>query len=464
MVRLLEDLCLRCIARNMAKLPASNLQWLTVTQKEVLLERMASHQLLTSAVLPLATVHLLDSHLRTVVLDRCSQITDDVLAALGCKARNLVKIRVTSCPNVSDAGLKGLLMHQQSLADLTLKGMSQLVRGTFLSAINCPETLTSVSLKNSRFIFASLVPLLVERNRRIAVLDVQNIHNLDDATIAIIAQALGKDLISLNVSKAAKISRPSLHALSTHCPNLERLVLNSVNSYNGEGLNEVIKCCNISVLDMAFCFFLSGSAVGEIFQDQERRATLQRLHNCSTVPDHYLMQGVNSSALTQLEHLDLSGSPIADAAVQFLCEKLGAQLASINLAMCRNIGEQTCVSIATYCTALVSLNMAIHSQMTCAGLFPLFCNADRASQFTHLDFDGCAKLAGSVLEEIASSCVNAQSLNFSTCEVLCDSTLVHIGQNCPHLTSLGVKRCNDVSVTASFLPLYLNTKRTEKVF
>eukprot|EP00117_Sycon_ciliatum_P009392 scpid108069/ scgid1566/ len=83
-------------------------------------------------------------------------------------------------------------------------------------------------------------------------------------------------------------------------------------------LLQVIKCCNISVLDMAFCFFLSGSAVGEIFQDQERRATLQRLHNCSTVPDHYLMQGVNSSALTQLEHLDLSGSPIADAAVQFV--------------------------------------------------------------------------------------------------------------------------------------------------
>ena len=75
MVRLLEDLCLRCIARNMAKLPASNLQWLTVTQKEVLLERMASHQLLTSAVLPLATVHLLASHLRTVVLDRCSQVS-----------------------------------------------------------------------------------------------------------------------------------------------------------------------------------------------------------------------------------------------------------------------------------------------------------------------------------------------------------------------------------------------------
>ena len=75
MVRSLSDLCLRCIGRNLSRLSAWQLKtYLSFTQKEILLQRMASHGLLTADVLPSVTYFLFSSMVRKVSFCACDEV------------------------------------------------------------------------------------------------------------------------------------------------------------------------------------------------------------------------------------------------------------------------------------------------------------------------------------------------------------------------------------------------------
>ena len=85
MVKTLYDCCLQCIANNLRTLnrPGS---YLTRTQKEILLERMCWHELLTVQNLRAISYNLLSDELNRIHLSYSEQVNDEVLKMLSsCK-------------------------------------------------------------------------------------------------------------------------------------------------------------------------------------------------------------------------------------------------------------------------------------------------------------------------------------------------------------------------------------------
>lgn len=74
MVFRLEDLCLRRVSRQIDVLQSRLGSKLTRMHKEALLERMASHSLLSPTNLPIVTYHLFSPQLKCLSLAYCNQV------------------------------------------------------------------------------------------------------------------------------------------------------------------------------------------------------------------------------------------------------------------------------------------------------------------------------------------------------------------------------------------------------
>ena len=100
MVKTLRDCCLASIARNISTISRLG-TFLSVRDKEILLERLCWHGLLTTQSIPYVTYHLFSDTLQRINLSYCNQVDDkllEVLSQSGCRPQH---VTVHDCPNVT---------------------------------------------------------------------------------------------------------------------------------------------------------------------------------------------------------------------------------------------------------------------------------------------------------------------------------------------------------------------------
>ncbi len=96
----LKDTCLQCIGANLDSINGTG-RYLAPIHKEILLERLVFHDMLTPDYLPYVTYNLFSPLLRRVNLYKCAQVTDNFLRQLrSCKFK-LESLTIHGCPNVS---------------------------------------------------------------------------------------------------------------------------------------------------------------------------------------------------------------------------------------------------------------------------------------------------------------------------------------------------------------------------
>ena len=100
MVKKLEDMCLQCIGQHLDSISQVG-RLLPTKHKEILLQRLADHDMLTPAYLPHVTYHLFSPALRSVTLKTCQQVTDAVLGQLDACQCQLDTLHISRCNNVS---------------------------------------------------------------------------------------------------------------------------------------------------------------------------------------------------------------------------------------------------------------------------------------------------------------------------------------------------------------------------
>ena len=100
MVKKLVDMCLQCIGQNLNNISQVG-SLLPTKHKEILLQRIADHDMLTPDYLPHVTYHLFSPSLRSVRFKASEQVTDAVLMQLEACQCQLDSLVISKCNQVS---------------------------------------------------------------------------------------------------------------------------------------------------------------------------------------------------------------------------------------------------------------------------------------------------------------------------------------------------------------------------
>jgi len=97
----LKDLCLDCLAVNLCGNITSVSRSLAPIHKQLLLERLLNHDRLTTDYLPHVTYNLFAPTMKQLVINRCAQVTDDLLELLSFSGCKLTHLTITGCKSVT---------------------------------------------------------------------------------------------------------------------------------------------------------------------------------------------------------------------------------------------------------------------------------------------------------------------------------------------------------------------------
>ena len=100
MVKSLRDCCLACIAKNISTISRLG-TFLSVRDKEILLERLCWHGLLTPQSIPYVTYHLFSGTLQRINLSYCNQVDDKLLEVLSQSGSRPTRVTIQDCPSVT---------------------------------------------------------------------------------------------------------------------------------------------------------------------------------------------------------------------------------------------------------------------------------------------------------------------------------------------------------------------------
>lgn len=198
MVKKLQDFCLACIARNISSYNRLG-NYLSLRHKEVLLERMCWHNLLTSSNTPSILYNLFSHTLQRVNLSYSQQVDDKILGLLGESGCLLTSITIQDCPHVTDKGVASLARVLRKVEKMKLKRLKQLTGGSFTALKS--RTLLSVSLKYSQNIEDKGLVALVKNCPNIAKLNLCELHKVTDTAFVQAAEILNDKLVSLTLEQ-----------------------------------------------------------------------------------------------------------------------------------------------------------------------------------------------------------------------------------------------------------------------
>lgn len=192
MVKSLQDFCLACIARNISNYNRLG-NFLSLRHKEVLLERICWHRLLTAVNTPSIIYNLFSHTLQRVNLSYSDQVDDKILSLLGESGCLLTSIVVHECPHVTDKGVSSLCRILRKAEEIKLKELKQLT-GECLKSIKS-RTLTSMNLSYSSNVKDGGIVALAGNCPNIRKLNLCGLHKVSDQGLIKVAQLLSGKLV-----------------------------------------------------------------------------------------------------------------------------------------------------------------------------------------------------------------------------------------------------------------------------
>jgi len=99
MVKLLSDICLSVVQTSLDRVP--NVRNLPTVYKELLLERLACHDMFSDSYISHVAYNLFSVSLRRINFHKCPQITDNVLKLLKSSQCKLESLTLNTCVNIS---------------------------------------------------------------------------------------------------------------------------------------------------------------------------------------------------------------------------------------------------------------------------------------------------------------------------------------------------------------------------
>lgn len=444
MVKLLQDICLDCIQKSLDRIPHAGSRLPTI-YKEKLLERLASHDLLTPEYLPHVSYNLFVSNLRHINFYKCSQINNTVLQQLAASKCVLEDILIHGCENVSDVGVQAITQGQVELKELILRKLPQLTTKGLINLKSpklCKLDLRGCSSLHTDFV-ASMATVM-KNNPTIQSITMSNCNKMEDAAVKVIINNLNRSLEELDCLPHT-LSDDSLAGIANSCPYLKRLNLHGCSRLSGEGLIQLSQgCTKLECLDLSYCSTLSKKPDNESLWTLP--TSLVKLSLCGVRLDDERILVECVQRLKCLKSLRLCGvSCLNDKNFEQILQFVGKNLVKLDIS-----GTTTCLTdeslsaVTKHCMSLEGLNLSMCKDITCRPLIPLFQDTSRSSLLRKL-YLSCREIDVDVLFVVASTCYNLEILDMAGLACVTNDLLISLAEHCPKLSKLGIKGCSEVT-------------------
>ncbi|KAI3694751.1 hypothetical protein L1987_77721 [Smallanthus sonchifolius] len=279
---------------------------------------------------------------------------------------------------------------------------------------------------------------LINRFRRLELLSLCGCVNLLDSGLSQL-QNHGSKLKSLYLDCCFKVTDTSLSSVAIGCPNLSFISLYRC-SVTDNGLELLAKSCLfLKDVNLEWCSLITDSGIFSITNNcRELRAI--KISHCENI------KGVGFEGCSQslacmeadfcklepegivgilsgggLEYLNVSSLSwcIRGDGLRAIGGGFGKNLRTLNLRLCRTVGDETIMEISKGCPLLQEWNLSL-----CTGI----------------------GLAG--WESIGIYCHNLEKIHVNGCRGLCDRGLLALRNGCERLSVIYITRCQRVSSLA----------------
>ncbi|XP_052770511.1 F-box/LRR-repeat protein 2-like [Mya arenaria] len=450
MVKTLSDISLNFIQNNLHKL--DDVCKLPTVYKELLLEQIAWHDLLTESYVPHMT-KLFSKSLTKINFYKCEQISDNLLKSIAASECKLESLSIIKCFGITDDGVQAITRNQTELKLLRLRGMKQLTDNAL--KLVWSENLIVVDLKQSSGISFKGVDTLAGRNRQIKELYLwgvaEHTHRSRSheermhAYVISLAYHLGPSLEVLD-TKLNQMCDECLVAVASYCPNMRILNLHGSSKISGQALTKFsIGCPGLKVLDLSFCTHLCSPPDVEALWTLPTSLTDLSLIGILLTDTQILVECLQR--LRRLKCVKLCGVPaLNDETLAQILEHIGAGLTLFDISgsVSASLTDKALEAVTQHCSSLEALHLSLIPNMTGTGLLPLLRDPVRATRLKGLAI-GMKKLSYEVLSEVVAQCSNLERLHLSGVTCVDDEILTTLAQNCPGLSRLCIKGCRLVT-------------------
>ncbi|ESP00400.1 hypothetical protein LOTGIDRAFT_238569 [Lottia gigantea] len=440
MVKALKDLCLSCVMNNLEKFPKLQSQ-LPSKYKELLIERLADHDLFTPHYVPHIINNIFSANLRTIVLYECQQITDDILIKLSRSQCKLEVLKIHGCHSLTDSGIEAITTNQDELESLELRRLTK-ISSNSLRKIKS-EKLWRVDLKGCSSIKTEGIDILTKNNRNIKVLILGNKTGVDISVYQHVAENLQHSLEEFNAYLHATTSE-CLYHLSEYCSNLKKLNLEGCTLIDKDGLIKLFQGCTKLVdLDLSYCNKLRDYPDNEAFWILPQGLTDLTL--CGVMLENETIFVECLQRLPKLRSIHLCGvTALNDNTLTQILEKIGKDLTTLDVSgyggFTKNLTDAGIKSVSKYCYSLQNLKISLLADVTCITLLPLLKDRQRACQIQKLSIN-CKLTTLDVLYQVARSCENLLKYDLGGVSGVTNDIIFLLVTTCTKLTHISLKGC-----------------------
>ncbi|OWF49485.1 F-box/LRR-repeat protein 20-like [Mizuhopecten yessoensis] len=442
MVKTLHDVCLTCIQKRLDKIPDVGRR-LPNVHKEILLERLVNHDILTEHYFKAVQKSLFMNNLRRVTLYKSDQLTDAMLKTLGERCPSMHQLTIHMCSKITDNGIKSVTKTQKELMILELRKLANFT-GKGLELLKSP-TLKLLDLRGCNAVTNEAVETVTRNNPTISSLIIYDCGQLSPQVFASIAQALRHNLEEIE-GCPRPMTDENITALARFCPNLTNLNLLGSSKLTGNALLELSQgCTRLESLDLSYCYGLQESPDNQFLWTLPTSLTHLSLCGVLLADEDLVVETLQR--LRHLKSVRLCGIPaINDITFPKILQHIGGSLEVIDISGSRVLTDVGLAAVAKYCTCLLELDLSISKLLTGHTLLPLLRDPERAPLLRKI-FLSVQKIQAEVLMAMAERCCNLEKFDAAGVEKVSDHLLMTMAANCPRLKHVGIKGCKQVTDT-----------------
>ncbi|XP_062182549.1 F-box/LRR-repeat protein 4-like isoform X2 [Phragmites australis] len=391
---------------------------------------------------------------------------------------------------LTDVGLTHLARGCKGLEKLSLIWCSAISStGLVRIAENC-KNLTSLDLQACYIGDPGLIAI-GEGCKLLSNLNLRFVEGTTDDGLIGLVKNCGQSLVSLAVATCVWMTDASLHAVGSHCPNLEILSLESDRIQN-EGVISIAKGCRqlknlklqcIGAGDEAldaiglFCSLLESLSLNNFERFTDRSlSSIAKARSCKKLA-RLKINGCQNMETAALEHigrwcpglLELSliycpriqnsafleigrGCSLLRSLYLVDCSRISDDAMCHIAQGCKNlkelsirrgyeIGDKALISVAENCKLLRELTLQFCERVSDVGLTAV----GESCSLQKLNLCGCQLITDSGLTAIARGCPDLVFLDISVLRIIGDMALAEIGEGCPKLKEIALSHCPEVT-------------------
>ncbi|OWM67079.1 F-box/LRR-repeat protein 3 isoform X2 [Punica granatum] len=250
--------------------------------------------------------------LRELSLSKCSGVTDEGFSFLVTRQKQLKKLDITCCRQITDVSIAHVTSSCTGLTSLRMESCCLVSKEAFVLIGQRCHSLEELDLTDNEVDDEGLKS--IGRCSRLTVLKLGICLNITDEGLTHIGRSCSK-LVELDLYRSAGISGSGIQPIACGCPNLELINTSYCYAINDAALRSLSKCMRLNTLECRGCPLITSLGLAAIAIGCKQLAKLD-IKKCHLIDDAGMIPLAHFSQ--NLRQINLSYTSVTDLGLSSL--------------------------------------------------------------------------------------------------------------------------------------------------